>query len=62
MDDALEGYRDGRDPNSPEPSDNRGHLYRHCWHTGRREIEGRHLPAAVSRVLARIAEDADNAR
>lgn len=34
----VEGYRDGRDPNSPEPSSNRSHSYRHGFANGRDDL------------------------
>ena len=58
-DDATEGYRDGRDPDSPRPSDNRSALYRHCWEVGRREIKGCHWTAEEARRRARWAEATD---
>lgn len=34
----VEGYMDGLDPNSPEPSDNRSHTYRHGFRMGRNDL------------------------
>lgn len=36
--DMIEGYRDGRDPDSPEPSANRSASYRHGHAVGRSEL------------------------
>lgn len=60
MDEAAQGYLDGRDPDSPPPSDNRSHVYRHCWEVGRREVEGRHLRASHARELAAKAQQRDH--
>jgi len=54
-----QGYRDGRDPDCPEPSANRSHAYRHSFAVGRAELAGKPIPAAISRANARIAEAAD---
>lgn len=40
-DEMVEGYLDGFDPSSPEPSDNRSHSYRHGFANGRADREGR---------------------
>jgi len=40
-DDMAQGYLDGRDLNSPEPSGNRSHSYRHGFMVGRSEKLGR---------------------
>lgn len=55
----VEGYMDGRDPTSPEPSDNRSHCYRHSFAVGRAEIAGKPIPAPASRAAstAAIAKD-----
>ncbi len=56
-DEMVEGYLDGFDPSSPEPSDNRSHSYRHGFANGRADIERRH--AFPSTDLARYrAEEA----
>lgn len=57
--DNLQGYRDGRDLDTPWPSDNRSAVYRHCFEVGRREKEGRHWPAEVARQRAAAAYIAD---
>lgn len=57
--DFAAGYCDGRDPDSPEPSANRSHCYRHSFAVGRAEIAGTPIPAATSRVAARAAEHKD---
>lgn len=33
----VQGFMDGYDPNSPEPSDNRSHSYRHGFKAGRND-------------------------
>jgi len=48
----VQGYLDGRDPSTPEPSANRHPAYRHSWEVGRAEADGTHLPAALSRARA----------
>lgn len=40
-DEMLEGYRDGRNPESPEPSANRSHSYRHGFANGRDDLAGK---------------------
>ena len=55
----VEGYRDGRDPNAPEPSANRSHAYRHSFAVGRAELAKKPIPAAVSRERAAEAEQMD---
>lgn len=55
----VAGYRDGRDPNSPEPSDNRSHRYRHSFMVGRAEIVGKPIAAGASRRSAADAEMKD---
>jgi len=37
-DDFMDGYCDGRDPQSPEPSLDRSSAYRHCFKVGRSEM------------------------
>jgi hypothetical protein len=62
-DEFVEGYRDGRDPNSPLPSDNRSEPYRHSFAIGRNEIEGKaNPPASVSRERAALCAAALKAR
>lgn len=57
--DFAEGYRDGRDPNAPEPSDNRSASYKHSFAVGRAELANKPIPAAVSRRKAREAAESD---
>ena len=58
----LEGYRDGRNPDNPEPSDNRSYSYRHGFANGRADKNGK--PAfpsvAVAGYLADIAMQKDD--
>lgn len=55
-DEFWEGYIDGRDPVSPEPSANRHPAYRHSFAVGRAELAGGPIPAAISRARAAIIE------
>jgi len=57
----IEGYFDGRDPDCPEPRDNRSHCYRHSFAVGRAELAGAPIPAALSRQRAAEAEAKDRA-
>lgn len=56
IDPWSEGYLDGRAPSTPEPGPNRDPRYAHSWRVGRAEIEGRPIPAAVSRAAAAAIE------
>ena len=59
----VEGYLDGFDPSSPEPSDNRSHSYRHGWLNGRDDRRGQpRAAAAVLRKAAVAAMEADRAK
>lgn len=59
-DEFVAGYMDGRDPDSPEPSENRSHRYQHSFAIGRAEISKGALPAAATlREYAREAEAKD---
>jgi hypothetical protein len=59
-DEMVEGYLDGRDLNSPEPSDNRSHSYRHGFANGRDDRAGKpRASAAVLRLQADAAIAAD---
>ena len=58
-----QGYRDGREPNSPEPSDNRSHRYRHGFANGRDDLNrSPRASADVLREVARAAEIKDKER
>ena len=48
----VEGYLDGLQPDSPEPSGNRHPAYLHSFRVARAEREGKPIPAAVSRKAA----------
>jgi hypothetical protein len=37
-DEMVEGYRDGRDANNPEPNANRSKAYRHGFQSGRDDL------------------------
>jgi hypothetical protein len=53
-DEMVDGYRDGFDLSSPEPSANRSHSYRHGFANGRDDRAGR--PRASYAELVRMAE------
>ena len=55
-DDMVEGYRDGLDPSTPEPSANRSHSYRHGFANGRDDRAGK--PRASYAELLRMADQA----
>lgn len=58
--DFVDGYRDGFDPEAPEPAGNRSHRYRHGFQNGR--DDRRQWPRASAEVLrfrAQTAEIAD---
>jgi hypothetical protein len=60
MDDIVQGYRDGRDPDSPPPSSNRTASYLHGFNVGRGDRRG--VPfhnAATLRLLAEAAIETD---
>lgn len=52
----VEGYKDGFNPDSPEPSANRSDSYRHGFKTGR--ADRAHQPAGRPSDLRREAEEA----
>jgi len=56
-DEMVEGYRDGLDMNSPEPSANRSFSYRHGFKNGRADRTGK-LWASSYEELARMADEA----
>lgn len=56
-DEMLEGYRDGLDADSPEPSANRSHSYRHGFANGRDDL--RREPRASAAELRRLADEAE---
>lgn len=58
-DEFMAGYRDGGDPNAPEPSANRSHAYRHSFEVKRAELRGEPIPAAFSRAAAAEASRKD---
>ncbi len=58
--DMAEGYRDGRDPDSPQPSFNRSRSYRHGFQSGRDDLAKRtSASAAIRRIEAEEALRAD---
>lgn len=60
--DMVEGYCDGRDPSSPEPSSNRSHSYRHGFANGRDDLHRKpRAIAAELRKQADLAMDLDDA-
>ena len=56
--DAVEGYRDGFDLDSPEPNDNRSAAYRHCFWRGRDDAEVSLGVRKWPRMTAQQARDA----
>jgi hypothetical protein len=58
-DDMVQGYRDGRDTDQPEPGANRSPCYRHGFKVGRGDRA--RVPAfgcaAAARAAAQAAED-----
>jgi hypothetical protein len=60
-DEYVEGYRDGRDPDAPEPSVNRSHRYRHSFAIGRAEIANRPIPYQEAIAAAEEAAIKDDA-
>lgn len=59
-DDMLQGYLDGFDLSSPEPSSNRSHSYRHGFANGRDDRHNKpRASASELRSLAREAMEAD---
>jgi hypothetical protein len=60
LDEMVEGYRDGRKLDNPEPSTNRSDSYRHGFANGRDDRAGSpRAPAAMLRSMAdkAIADD-----
>ncbi len=47
-DEMITGYRDGRDRDSPEPSANRTHSYRHGFANGRDDLHRSPRDAAAN--------------
>jgi hypothetical protein len=63
MTEMTDGYFDGRDPNSPEPSANRSARYRHGFQMGRDDLRKRPSDtAANNRLKAAAAEQEDESR
>lgn len=53
LDEMIEGYRDGRDADCPEPSANRSDSYRHGFANGRDDRAGApRAPASILRLMA----------
>jgi hypothetical protein len=62
-DEMVKGYRDGLDPSSPEPSDNRSCSYQHGFANGRDDRRKQPRDSAAElRRLASIASETDRAR
>lgn len=59
-DEMVQGYMDGRDKGSPEPSENRSHSYRHGFKVGRNEIQVPYKPLSSNEEVLRWAELADS--
>ena len=63
LDEMIEGYRDGRHPDCPEPSANRSVSYLHGFLNGRDDRAGSpRAPAEVLRLMADKAIKDDVAR
>lgn len=60
LDDWTQGYMDGGDINSPPPSGNRSPAYRHSFAVRRAEIQGKPIPAKVSRARVRAIQEAES--
>jgi hypothetical protein len=58
-DDMLQGYLDGFDLSSPEPSSNRSHSYRHGFANGRDDRHNK--PRASASEIRRLATEATEA-
>ena len=56
MDEMTNGYIDGSDPETPPPSDNRSHAYRHGFANARDDLKGE--PRATAETLRAMAQDA----
>lgn len=56
LDEMVEGYRDGRNPDNPEPSQNRSNSYRHGFANGRDDHA--RSPRASAAMLRLMAEKA----
>lgn len=56
---VYQGYLDGCDANSPQPSGNRSASYRHGFANARDDLAQR--PRAMAETLRRMAEEAKNA-
>lgn len=52
----VEGYLDGFDPDTPKPSANRSHSYRHGFANGRADREGRCAFSSYSEANRRADE------
>lgn len=62
-DDMVEGYADGRNPDSPEPSANRSASYRHGFANGRDDLaRSPRAPAKFLRAGAAAARREDENR
>lgn len=60
LDEMVQGYRDGLDPDSPAPSSNRSMSYAHGFNVGQGDRGGQPFhDAAALRLLAEAALDAD---
>lgn len=67
MDEELErehfdGYMDGRDPDAPEPSENRSAAYKHSFNVGRAELANRPIPAVLSRLSAQQVRSTESVK
>lgn len=60
--DFLEGYQDGRNPDCPDPSENRSERYKHSFRVGRDELANTVKRASVLRAMADAASKIDDNR
>ena len=54
--DYMDGYTDGRNPDTPEPSGNRSERYKHSFAVGRAELANKPIAAWISRKRADFIE------
>mgnify|MGYP003443714893 CR=1 FL=1 len=61
-DEMIQGYRDGRNLENPEPNDNRSHSYRHGFKAGRSDVthtlQFPSVQAAIEMANEAVSKDA----
>lgn len=60
--DHYEGYFDGRDPECPEPNENRSAAYKHSFAVARAELANKVIPAVISRINAQQIASAERVK